>query len=322
MNENLNELENNEEFELDLLENKKEYVFNIEEANVGNRIDTFISTNLENHSRNNIQKNINDGNVLVNGKVVKSNYKLRLNDKIVFEIEEPVELEIVKTKMPLDIVYEDDYVIVINKEQGVVVHPAPGHYGDTLVNGLMYHCEGNLSGINGVMRPGIVHRIDKDTSGVIVVAKNDVAHNELAKQFFDHSITRKYYAIVCGNVKEDSGTIDKPIARAKQDRKKMAIDSEGRRAVTHYKVIERFSKYTLIEARLETGRTHQIRVHLASIQHPLLGDTVYNSSKITYKLDGQALHAKVLGFVHPKTKEYMEFETELPTYFKEVLRKL
>ncbi len=322
MNENLSNLENTEDLDLEMTENKKEYTFNIDENSVGNRIDTFISTNLENHSRNNIQKNINDGNVLVNGKVVKSNYKLRLNDTIVFEMEEPVELEIVKTKMPLDIVYEDDYVIVINKAQGVVVHPAPGHYGDTLVNGLMYHCDGNLSGINGVMRPGIVHRIDKDTSGVIVIAKNDLAHNELAKQFFDHSITRKYYAIVSGNVKEDTGTIDKPIARAKHDRKKMAIDQDGRRAVTHYKVIERYGKYTLIEAKLETGRTHQIRVHFASMQHPLLGDTVYNSSKITYKLDGQALHAKVLGFIHPKTGEYMEFETELPNYFKEVLRKL
>ncbi len=300
----------------------KEFKFKIEEPNVNERIDTFLSTNIENFTRNNIQKNITEGNVTVNNKTVKSNYKLRLNDEIVFITEEPVELEVTKTEMELNVVYEDDYVIVINKEQGVVVHPAPGHYEDTLVNGLMHHCEGNLSGINGVMRPGIVHRIDKDTSGVIVIAKNDIAHNDLAKQFFDHSITRKYYAIVCGNVKEETGTIDKPIARAKQDRKKMAIDPDGRRAVTHFKVIERFGKFTLIEAQLETGRTHQIRVHLASIGHPLLGDTVYNKSKITYKLDGQALHAKVLGFVHPKTKEYMEFETELPEYFINVVKKM
>ncbi len=300
----------------------KEFKFKIEETNVNERIDTFLSTNIENFTRNNIQKNITDGNVTVNGKVVKSNYKLRINDEIIFTTEEPIELEVTKTEMDLNVVYEDDYVIVINKDQGVVVHPAPGHYEDTLVNGLMHHCEGNLSGINGVMRPGIVHRIDKDTSGVIVIAKNDIAHNDLAKQFFDHTITRKYYAIVCGNVKEETGTIDKPIGRAKQDRKKMAIDPEGRRAVTHYKVIERFGKFTLIEAKLETGRTHQIRVHLASIGHPLLGDTVYNKSKITYKLDGQALHAKVLGFIHPKTKEYMEFETELPDYFAKVVKKM
>ncbi len=300
----------------------KEFKFVIEENKVGERIDTFLSSNLDNFTRNNIQKNITEGNVTVNGKNIKSNYKLRLNDEIVFTTEEPVELEITKTEMELNVVYEDEYVIVINKEQGVVVHPAPGHYEDTLVNGLMHHCEGNLSGINGVMRPGIVHRIDKDTSGVIVIAKNDLAHNELAKQFFDHSITRKYYAIVCGNIKEDSGTIDKPIARAKQDRKKMAIDPEGKRAVTHFKVLERFGKFTLIEAQLETGRTHQIRVHLTSIGHPLLGDATYNKSKITYKLEGQALHAKVLGFVHPKTKEYMEFETELPEHLVNVLKKL
>ncbi len=300
----------------------REFTFTIEEENVGKRIDSYISNQLEEFTRNNIQKNITEGNIKVNEKIIKANYKLRLNDEINFRTEEPVELEITKTKMYLNIVYEDEYVIVINKKQGVVVHPAPGHYDDTLVNGLMYHCEGNLSGINGVMRPGIVHRIDKDTSGVIVIAKNDLAHNELAKQFFDHSITRKYYAIVCGNVKEDSGTIDKPIARAKQDRKKMAVDPEGRRAVTHFRVIERFGKFTLIEAQLETGRTHQIRVHLTSIGHPLLGDATYNKSKITYKLEGQALHAKVLGFIHPKTRQYMEFETELPEYFTNVLKKL
>lgn len=300
----------------------REFEFNIDEINVNERIDLFLSEELEDFSRSNIQKNISNGNILVNDKNVKANYKLRLNDVVKFVTEEPKELEITKTKMDLNVVYEDEYVILINKDQGIVVHPAPGHYNDTIVNGLMYHCEGNLSGINGVMRPGIVHRIDKDTSGVIVIAKNDVAHNELAKQFFDHSITRKYYAIVCGNIKEDSGTIDKPIARAKNDRKRMAIDKDGRRAVTHYRVIERFGKYTLIEAQLETGRTHQIRVHFASIEHPLLGDAIYNKSKITFKLEGQALHAKVLGFVHPKTKEYMEFETELPEYFENVLTKM
>ncbi len=300
----------------------QEFNFEIEEKNINDRLDVFLSTELENFSRSNIQKNIEKENIKVNGKVVKANYKLRLNDKIEFIVDEPVELEVVKTEMDLNIIYEDEYVIVLNKEQGVVVHPAPGHYGDTLVNGLMDHCGDDLSGINGVMRPGIVHRIDKDTSGVIVIAKNDLAHNSLAEQFFDHSITRKYYAIVCGNIKDEEGVIDKPIARAKKDRKKMAIDPSGKRAVTHFRVLERFGKYTLIEAKLETGRTHQIRVHLASVGHPLLGDIVYNPSKITFKLKGQALHAKVLGFVHPKTREYMEFETDLPQYFTDVLNKL
>ena len=242
---------------------------------------------------------------------------------IALTIPEPEEPEILPEDIPLDILYEDSDVILINKPKNMVVHPAAGHYTGTLVNALMYHCRGDLSGINGVLRPGIVHRIDKDTTGVLIVCKNDRAHNALAEQLKKHSITRKYRAIVCGNLKEDEGTVDAPLGRHPQDRKKMAIvRSGGKRAVTHYRVLERFGNDTYIECQLETGRTHQIRVHMASLGHPLLGDEIYGRAKSPFKLEGQTLHAMVLGFIHPTTGEYMEFEAPLPEYFEKLLEKL
>ena len=257
----------------------------------------------------------------VNKKAVKSNYRLRDGDIVDLAIPKPELLEILPENIPLDIVYEDDDVILINKPKGMVVHPAAGHYSGTLVNALLYHCKDNLSGINGVLRPGIVHRIDMDTTGIIIACKNDNAHQHIAKQLAEHSITRKYVAIVAGNIKDDEGTVDAPIARSKNDRKKMAVDKDGKRAVTHYKVIERLNNYTYIECVLETGRTHQIRVHMSYIHHPLLGDEVYSGKKENMKLEGQCLHAKVLGFIHPRTNEYMEFEAPVPDYFNEILRK-
>lgn len=294
-----------------------------EEDEIGKRIDVYIAEYKEELSRSRVQKLIENGLVTVNGKVVKSNYKLRKDDILEVEIPDPEPLEIEAEDIPLDIIYEDKDVVIVNKPQGMVVHPAPGHYSGTLVNALMYHCKDDLSGINGQMRPGIVHRIDKDTSGVLMIAKSDAAHNSLAQQLAVHSITRKYYAVVCGNIKEDRGTVDKPIGRSPKDRKKMAVVQGGRRAVTHYRVLERFGgKYTLIEAQLETGRTHQIRVHMASLGHPLLGDTVYGSEKQPFKLQGQVLHAKVLGFNHPSDGRYVEFESPLPEYFEKLLTKL
>ena len=294
-----------------------------EEDEIGKRIDVYIAEYNEELSRSRVQKLIENGLVTVNGKAVKSNYKLRKGDILEVEIPDPEPLEIEAEDIPLDIIYEDKDVVIVNKPQGMVVHPAPGHYSGTLVNALMYHCKDDLSGINGQMRPGIVHRIDKDTSGVLMIAKSDAAHNSLAQQLAVHSITRKYYAVVCGNIKEDSGTVDKPIGRSPKDRKKMAVVQGGRRAVTHYRVLERFGgKYTLIEAQLETGRTHQIRVHMASLGHPLLGDTVYGSEKQPFKLQGQVLHAKVLGFNHPSDGRYVEFESPLPEYFEKLLTKL
>ena len=297
--------------------------FLIEKEDTNKRIDSFLNDNLEDVSRSRIQKLIEEKNVLVNNKEINKNYKLRENDTITVYIEEPKEIDILPEDIPLDIVYEDDDVILINKPQDMVVHPANGHYSGTLVNALMYHCKDNLSGINGIMRPGIVHRIDKDTSGILIIAKNDKAHQSLASQLEDHSMTRVYYAIVYNNLKEDKGTIDAPIGRHPIDRKKMAVtDKNSKRAVTHYEVIQRFKKYTFIKLKLETGRTHQIRVHMAYIGNPLLGDVVYGKEKQPFKLKGQVLHAKVLGFIHPSTNEYMEFETELPAYFQELLKKL
>ena len=294
-----------------------------EEDEIGKRIDVYIAEYKEELSRSRVQKLIENGLVTVNGKAVKSNYKLRKGDILEVEIPDPEPLEIEAEDIPLDMIYEDKDVVIVNKPQGMVVHPAPGHYSGTLVNALMYHCKDDLSGINGQMRPGIVHRIDKDTSGVLMIAKSDAAHNSLAQQLAVHSITRKYYAVVCGNIKEDSGTVDKPIGRSPKDRKKMAVVQGGRRAVTHYRVLERFGgKYTLIEAQLETGRTHQIRVHMASLGHPLLGDTVYGSEKQPFKLQGQVLHAKVLGFNHPSDGRYVEFESPLPENFEKLLTKL
>ena len=290
----------------------------------GERIDKIISSYYEDFSRSFIQKLVKSGKVFVNDKVVKSNYKVEEQDKVTFFIPEPVELDIMPEKIDLDILYEDEDIIVINKGKGMVVHPAAGHYSGTVVNGLLYHCKGQLSGINGVMRPGIVHRIDMNTTGAIVACKNDKAHRFIAEQLKEHSITRKYRAIVWNPLKETTGTVNAPIGRHPVDRKKMAINERnGKHAVTHYRLLDNLNgKFAYIECELETGRTHQIRVHMASIHHPLLGDDVYGPSKNTYKLEGQALHAMVLGFIHPTTKKYVEFEAPLPEYFEETLRRL
>ena len=295
--------------------------FAAEADDVGKRIDVFAAENYEELSRSGLKKIIDTGGVTVNNKTVKANYKLRTGDIVTMNIPESVPLERIPQNIPLDILYEDDDVIVINKPQGMVVHPAPGHYTDTLVNALLYHCGDSLSGINGIMRPGIVHRIDMDTSGVIMAAKNNNAHRSLALQLAEHSITRKYNAIVYNNIKEDEGTIDKPLGRNPSDRKKMAVVPGGRRAVTHYRVLDRLGKFTYIEAQLETGRTHQIRVHMTYAGHPLLGDSVYGPKKQPFNLKGQVLHARVLGFVHPVTGEYMEFESPLPEYFQKLLER-
>ena len=292
-----------------------------EEAGV--RIDKYLTEQLPDITRSYLQKLLKDGSVQMNGKSVKTSTKTASGAVIELTIPEPEEPEILPEDIPLDILYEDSDVILINKPKDMVVHPAAGHYTGTLVNALMYHCKGDLSGINGVLRPGIVHRIDKDTTGVLIICKNDKAHNALAEQLKEHSITRKYRAIVCGNLKEDEGTVDAPLGRHPQDRKKMAIvRTGGKRAVTHYRVLERFGNYTYIECQLETGRTHQIRVHMASLGHPLLGDEVYGRVKSPFKLEGQTLHAMVLGFIHPTTGEYMEFEAPLPEYFEKLLEKL
>lgn len=296
----------------------------IEQEDKGKRIDIFVAEVLEEGiSRSRVQKLAEQGFLKVNEKAVKSNYKLHEKDVVVFTIPEIQPVEIVPENIALDIVYEDEDVIVVNKPQSMVVHPAPGHMTGTLVNGLLYHCKNNLSGINGIQRPGIVHRIDKDTSGILVVAKNDKAHQSLAMQLAEHSITRKYHAVVFHAVKQESGTINQPIGRNPKDRKKMAVTKKNsRHAITHYTVLERLGNYTYIQAQLETGRTHQIRVHMSFIGHPLLGDTVYGPKKQPFSLCGQALHAKVLGFIHPTTKKYMEFETPLPQYFVALLEKL
>lgn len=287
------------------------------------RLDKFLTEKLPDMSRSHIQKLIRDGNVTVNKKTVKANYKVSLGEIVEIDIPEPECLDIVPENIPLDILYEDDDILVVNKPKGMVVHPAPGHYSGTLVNAIMFHCKENLSGINGVLRPGIVHRIDMNTTGSLLICKNDKSHRFLAEQLKEHSITRKYHAIVYGNLKEDSGTIASPIGRHPVERKKMSTKAKnGRPAVTHYQVLERFGNFTYIECQLETGRTHQIRVHMSSIGHPILGDDLYGPSKSPYTLDGQTLHAKILGIVHPTTKEYMEFDAPLPTYFLDLLEKL
>jgi 23S rRNA pseudouridine1911/1915/1917 synthase len=273
-------------------------------------------------SRSYIQKMIKEGRVSVNGTAVKSSYRVKAEDEVRFTLPETVEPDIAAEDIPLDILYEDEDVIVVNKPKGMVVHPAAGHYSGTLVNALMFHCGGQLSGINGVMRPGIVHRIDRDTTGSIIACKNDMAHNSIAKQLKEHSINRRYHAICYGVLQEDEGVIDRPVGRHPSDRKKMAVNErDGKRAVTHYRVLKRFQKYTYIECVLETGRTHQIRVHMASIGHPLLGDEVYAvGRKCPFKLQGQTLHAKTLGFVHPRTGEYVEADAPLPEYFENLLK--
>ncbi|MBD3106801.1 RluA family pseudouridine synthase [Bacillus sp. AGMB 02131] len=295
-------------------------VYNVDEANKGVRIDKFISTVNEEMSRTQVQQLIKEDHVKVNDQPVKTNYKCQEGDEVAVSIPEPVELNIEAEEMNLDIYYEDEDVLVVNKPKGMVVHPAPGHTSGTLVNGLMAHCK-DLSGINGVMRPGIVHRIDKDTSGLLMVAKNDMAHESLVDQLVEKSVTRKYTAIVHGVIQHSHGTIDAPIGRDKKDRQSQAVTPDGKNAVTHFEVLERFNDFTLVECQLETGRTHQIRVHMKYIGYPLAGDPKYGPKK-TLDIGGQALHAGVLGFVHPRTKEYMEFNAPLPEYFAELIEKL
>lgn len=293
------------------------------EDGTDDRIDKFLAEQCEELSRSFLQKLLKSGEVSVNGQAVKASFRLSEGDLIVFEVPEAAKPEILPEPIPLDILYEDEDVILINKPKGMVVHPAAGHYSGTLVNALMYHCRDSLSGINGVLRPGIVHRIDMDTTGVIIACKNDVSHRSIAEQLKEHSITRRYQAIVHGRLKTDEGIVDAPIGRNPQDRKKMSINERnGKPAVTHYHVLNRFRDYTHIECRLETGRTHQIRVHMASIGHPLLGDAVYGPARCPYRLEGQTLHAGVLGFVHPRSGEYMEFSAPLPEYFEKLLRTL
>lgn len=298
-------------------------VYEVDTAGAGRRLDQYLSECEPELTRSYLQKLIRDGSVLLEGRPAKAGVKLSQGMKIELTLPEAKELEILPEDLPLDILYEDRDVILVNKPKGMVVHPSAGHHTGTLVNALLFHCQGELSGINGILRPGIVHRIDRDTTGVLIACKNDRAHNALAGQLKEHTITRRYRALVCGNLKEDEGTVDAPIGRHPVERKKMAVvRSGGKQAVTHYRVLERFGAYTYIECRLETGRTHQIRVHMASIGHPLLGDEVYGRGKNPFHLEGQTLHAMVLGFVHPSTGEYMEFEAPLPEYFEELLRKL
>ena len=294
----------------------------VEPEDAGKRADVFVAENLEDTSRAMVQKRMEQGLVQKDGSPVRANLRLKAGDVLTVELPEPEPLEIAPENIPLDVVYEDGDLLVVNKPQGMVVHPAAGHTGGTLVNALLYHCGDSLSGINGVLRPGIVHRIDKDTSGLLVVAKNDAAHAGLARQLAEHSMTRRYRAVALGYFQEAEGTVDAPLGRSPKDRKKMAIVREGKRAVTHYRVLERLRGYSLVECRLETGRTHQIRVHLASLGHPLLGDVVYGSQKQPLGLTGQVLHAMVLGFCHPRTGEYMEFSAPLPESFERVLQKL
>ena len=297
------------------------FKFQINEEWEGLRIDKYLSSNLDFLSRSYIQKMIQDQNVTVNSKVVKANYNLRLEDEIQFCLPPSIEPDILAEDIPLDILYEDLDVIVVNKPKDMVVHPAAGHYSGTLVNALMAHCKDSLSGINGVMRPGIVHRIDKDTTGSLIICKNDTSHEIIAKQLKEHSIVRKYRAICMGVLKEDEYIIDAPIGRHPIERKKMAINEKnGKQAVTHVKVLERLKNATYIECRLETGRTHQIRVHLSSLGHPLLGDELYGDTKNKYKLQGQTLHAYILGFIHPTTEEYIETIAPIPGYIEKLLK--
>lgn len=283
----------------------------------------FLAEKLPDISRSYIQKLIKEQQIFVNDKPIKANYKTTLNDTIRMVIPDLTEPDIVPEDIPLDILYEDADILVVNKPKGMVVHPSAGHYSGTLVNALMYYCKDDLSGINGVMRPGIVHRIDMDTTGSLLVCKNDSAHQKMAEQLKTHDIKRIYHAIVHGVIREDEGTIEGPIGRHPIDRKKMAINQKnGKPAITHYRVLQRFSNFTYVECQLETGRTHQIRVHMASIHHPLLGDAVYGPAKCPFKLQGQTLHAKILGIHHPVTGEYLEIDAPLPDYFQKLLEKL
>ncbi len=296
--------------------------YTVSEDGAGMRLDQFLSKKLTDVSRSFLQKQIKEQSILINGKAAKAGNKLNIKDKVQVTLEPPKELQIEAENIPLDILYEDEDIIVINKPKQMVVHPAPGHYSGTVVNALLYHCKDSLSGINGVMRPGIVHRIDQDTTGAIVICKNDMAHNFIAQQLKEHSITRAYHAIVCNSLTQVQGTIQGTLGRHPVDRKKMAVNvKNGKIAVTHYQVLDSLNgKYTYICCKLETGRTHQIRVHMASIGNPVLGDSIYGPTKCPFHLTGQTLHAKTLGFIHPRTKKYMEFDAPLPEYFEKLLR--
>lgn len=301
---------------------EKIFYFNVLEENIGQRIDVYLSERINDMSRSHVQKLVNEKNIFVNDKEIKSNYKLKASDLIKVIIPEPAKLDLAAEDIDIEILYEDEDLAVVNKPQGMVVHPAAGNYTGTLVNALLGKCS-NLSSINGVIRPGIVHRIDKDTSGILVIAKNDNSHKHLAEQIKNHTVKRVYIALVEGIIKDEQGTINLPIGRHPVERKKMAVvNKNGRQAITHYKVIERYRENTLVEARLETGRTHQIRVHMAYIGHPLVGDPVYGYKKQKYRLKGQALHARTLGFIHPTKGEYMEFSAPLPECFQNLLSKL
>ena len=287
------------------------------------RIDKFLAEEIEDITRSAVQKLIENGNVYVNEKIISSSYKVKLGDQIRVAIPEPALIQAIPQDIPLEIAYEDDDLLVVNKQKGMVVHPAAGNYEGTLVNALLYYCKGSLSGINGEIRPGIVHRIDKDTSGLLIVAKNDFAHKNLAEQIKVHSFRREYEAVVYGEFKNDEGTINAPIGRSRFDRKKMAVtDKNSKPAITHYKVITRYKGFTHLRLRLETGRTHQIRVHMSYIGHPLAGDLVYAPKKPDLGLGGQCLHAKLIGFNHPRSGRYIEIESQLPYYFKNFLGKL
>lgn len=301
----------------------EKYSFEVTTENEGERLDKLLVTLLDGFTRSALQKIIDDGGVVSDGSVLGKNYKCRAGEKIEIIVPDAVPMEVTAENIPLDIVYEDSDLLVVNKPKGMVVHPANGNYSGTLVNALLYHCGDSLSGINGVIRPGIVHRIDKNTSGLLIVAKNDLAHIGLASQIKDHSFSRAYEAVVYGNMKEDSGTVNQPIGRNPKDRKKMAVTfKNSKNAVTHYEVIQHYGNFTHIRCQLETGRTHQIRVHLAYIGHPVAGDEVYGPKKVIKELNGQCLHAKQIGFVHPRTGDYLEFESELPEYFTGFLKKI
>ncbi|MGN0525288.1 RluA family pseudouridine synthase [Eubacterium sp.] len=297
------------------------YIFVVKNAGV--RIDRFLTDNIPEITRSAVQKIIDEANVTVNGEVVQKNYKCRVGDNVDVKVPDAKPLEAVGQNIPIDIVYEDEHLLVVNKPKGMVVHPANGNPDGTLVNALLYHCGDSLSGINGVIRPGIVHRIDKDTSGLLIVAKSDKAHIGLAQQIKDHSFSRAYEAVVYGNIKEDSGIVCQPIGRDTKDRKRMAVTMKNSKpATTHYEVIKRYGDFTHVRCVLETGRTHQIRVHMAYLGHPVAGDAVYGPRKVITRLNGQCLHAKHIGFVHPVTNEYLEFESDLPEYFTSFLNYL
>ncbi len=304
-----------------MVEQLEVYDWSIEEDDVGIRIDKFLSEQSSEWSRTQIQHWVKDGHIRVNGNQIKANYKLSLDDEVILKIPPQKELAVEPEQIPIDIVFEDKDVLVINKQRGMVVHPAPGHYTGTLVNALLYHIK-DLSGINGILRPGIVHRIDKDTSGLLMVAKNDMAHTSLTTQLKNHTVHRIYQALVHGNIQHEKGTIEAPIGRDRVDRKKMTVtDKNSKAAITHFVVLERFKEFTLIECKLETGRTHQIRVHMKYIGFPLVGDPLYGP-KNTLDIEGQALHAKTLGFNHPRTREYLEFDSDIPDDMTNLMNKL